>query len=452
VKSSVGVSIAALAAIAGCGGASPPAPQAAAPPAVTVTTLSGASPYTHCDRGDKSVQRGAEVEPTLAVSPVDPTRLVAAWQQDRRVAGGAVGVAAAASDDGGTTWQPVLLPGGAPCGRRGLTGVSDPWLAIGADGTAYLAALRFAAGPRRRPHRAGVTVQRAVPSLTGLGGAWSAPVAITAARSFDDKPSVTADPSRPGVAFAVWHRAARTLLSRTGDAGASWSRPRTVTALPRTIGQVIYALDGGRLLMVALAVGRRAAYVAAGSDDGGRTWGPRSVVGRPGRPGAAGLGVRAGPFPGVAVLRASTVVAVWSRARRRGSAIVRAVSRDGGRSWSRGDVVLRRPGAVLTPVLAAGPDGSLGLSWTEAGRGAGLRRAEVMFAASRDGGRSWRARALVGPFDLRRAPRAGRARFLGDYAGMAAVPGGFAIAVAVAPPSARRGRADVVLARVRSGP
>lgn len=445
----------ALAGVSGCAG-SGVRPAAPLPPAaVTLTTLSAPSPYARCARGDRSVQRDAEVEAHLAVSPRDPRRLVAAWQQDRRTAGGAVGVTAAESTDGGSTWRAMAVPGGAPCGARGLTGASDPWVAIGPEGTAYLAALPFAARRAERPTRAAVTVHRAPPAAGGAPPAWSAPAALTSGRAFDDKPSVTADPRRPGVAYVVWHRGARTLLSRTENAGGTWSQARVVKALPRTVGHVIHPLPGGRLLMTALAFGRRPAFVAVSSHDGGRTWGGRVAFGAPGpavvdrerdRP------VRTGAFPGVAALPDGTVVAVWARARLRRSGIVRTVSRDGGRSWSRGRVVLRRPGQVFTPALAAAPDGTLGLSWTETARDRAADRAlttDVAFAASPDAGRTWRTRRLVGPFDLRRAPRAGRAYFLGDYIGLVAVRGGFGVLVAVAPPSARRGRSDVVFARVR---
>src|SRR4051794_17582606 len=106
-------------ALAGCGGSAAPRADPARPPAVTLTTLTGASPYAACGRGERTVRRGAEAEPYLAASPTDPDRLIATWQQDRLTSAGAVGVAVAASSDGGATWHSQPLPGGAPCGRRG---------------------------------------------------------------------------------------------------------------------------------------------------------------------------------------------------------------------------------------------------------------------------------------------------------------------------------------------
>jgi hypothetical protein len=395
------------------------------------------------------------VEPQLAVSPTDPDRLIAVWQQDRRTTGGAVGIAAATSIDGGATWHAQRVPGGAPCGVRGLTGASDPWVAIGPEGTAYLIGLPFAARRAKPPRRAEVAISREAPAVGGAPAAWSAPTALTAGRSFDDKPAVTADPRRPGVAYAVWHRGPRTLLSRTRDAGVTWSYPRGVRSLRNAVGQVILPLPGGRLLMTALASGRSGRpFVAVRSDDGGRTWGRRVRFGLRGPAVVHRKGdvlVRTGGFPAVAVLPDGTVVAVWTVAGRRGSRLLRAVSRDGGRTWSPATVVLRRPGRMFTPALAAAPGGTLGVSWTEVAHGPAARRpltTDGYFASSPDGGRTWRARPIVGPFDLRRAPRAGRARFLGDYTGLVAVRGGFGVLTAVAPPTAVHGRSDVMFVRV----
>jgi hypothetical protein len=46
----------------------------------------------------------SEVEPWVSLDPTNPTRLVGAWQQDRWTDGGAHGLVAGYSTDGGTTW------------------------------------------------------------------------------------------------------------------------------------------------------------------------------------------------------------------------------------------------------------------------------------------------------------------------------------------------------------
>src|SRR5205823_7859031 len=92
-----------------------------------------------------------EVEPSLAVHPTDPRRLVAAWQQDRNERGGAQGILAASSSDGGRTWRGAVPPLITRCTGGRYTLASDPVVSIGSD-RAYLAAIGIAvsgSGPDR---------------------------------------------------------------------------------------------------------------------------------------------------------------------------------------------------------------------------------------------------------------------------------------------------------------
>ena len=52
----------------------------------------------------------AEVEPHVTVDPTNPTHLVAMFQQDRWNNGGARGLAASVTHNGGTSWTVVPLP------------------------------------------------------------------------------------------------------------------------------------------------------------------------------------------------------------------------------------------------------------------------------------------------------------------------------------------------------
>src|SRR5262245_21910411 len=65
--------------------------------------VSGASPFHDCSVGQPIPD--SEVEPSLAVDPDDPERLLGAWQQDRNFRGGALGIVTASSTDGGASWD-----------------------------------------------------------------------------------------------------------------------------------------------------------------------------------------------------------------------------------------------------------------------------------------------------------------------------------------------------------
>ncbi len=80
----------------------------------------------------------AEVEPQVAVDPTNGSHLVGAWQQDRWENGGAHGLVAAYSLNGGTTWTVSPLPFSACYHASGYPGpyldyqrASDPWVSIG---------------------------------------------------------------------------------------------------------------------------------------------------------------------------------------------------------------------------------------------------------------------------------------------------------------------------------
>src|SRR6266700_4783556 len=97
-------------------------PAAAAPSAVV--EVSGPSPYAECSLGGTGTNYpNAEVEPYVAVNPANATNVIGAWQQDRWRDGGAHGLVAGASFNGGLTWTETTLPfdacapGGAPYTR-----------------------------------------------------------------------------------------------------------------------------------------------------------------------------------------------------------------------------------------------------------------------------------------------------------------------------------------------
>jgi len=67
--------------------------------------VSGTSPFATCTIGGPGTNYvNAEVEPRVAVNPKDPSNIVGVFQQDRWSNGGAHGLVAGVSHDGGATW------------------------------------------------------------------------------------------------------------------------------------------------------------------------------------------------------------------------------------------------------------------------------------------------------------------------------------------------------------
>jgi hypothetical protein len=252
--------------------------------AVHQVTNAGNDPFAACTAGSGGiVYPRSEVEPYAAINPTNPRNLVTVFQQDRWSNGGAHGLAAGVSRDGGSSWSVVPLPfsscaAGAPASLQ-YERASDPWVSFGpgtaADpahgATVYAVSISF----NQSAGKNGNTVGAAV-SYDG-GTTWThaqsmhadalsgvpLPVPDSNFQFFHDKESVTADPTRPGWAYAVWdvligpnanvdadiHSASftdLTLFTRTTDFGATWSPVRVIntSAHPtptknQTIGNIV---------------------------------------------------------------------------------------------------------------------------------------------------------------------------------------------------------------------
>jgi hypothetical protein len=443
------------------------APAVAAPMASDpLAALSGGSPFAHgCGTG-ATTQRGAETEAHLAVAPRDPARLVAAWQQDRYRTAGTLATGVSMSANGGRTWRRVDLPGTTTCPAGGFDRTSDPWVSIGADGTAYLSTV-----PGRIAKGSVVTKVVVNRSLDG-GATWSGPVVVADRGGFEDKESVTADPVRPATAYVVWGAVeggnGRTAwFARTVDGGATWSAPRpiyTPGARRADVGHVIAVAPDGALVDVFLdaPTGPGAgAVMAMRSQDQGSTWSPPVPVGvadgvqvedaEKGTPVSNG-----GSLPSVAVAPDGTLFVSWQTAfSPQGARIVVARSSDGGRSFGPPGSVAGGRGIPFTPVVAASAAG-VAVSYLDFRfdrRGDRELTTSAWIAHSHDAGRSWTETRLGAPFDLRRAPKRGSGGelFLGDYAGLVPLADGFGAALVESRPAATRGPSDVLFAHARLG-
>jgi hypothetical protein len=394
----------------------------------------------------------AEVEPHLAVNPLDPNHLIASWQQDRWSNGAARGVVTAASFDGGRTWSRRAMPfsqcgGGTAANGGNFERATDPWVAFGADGTAYSMGLATTGGSFLPGSVNAMLVSRS----TDGGRTWGNPVALVTdtAPFFHDKNTITADPSDGRFAYAVWDRVQQsgfgpTIFTRTADAGLTWEPVRTIFdpgAASQTIGNLVVALPGGTLVNVFahLESGPGNSSVnsikAMRSTDRGATWSaPAKVadllsIGT--RDPRGGARIRDGSIiPQAAAGPNGSLHVAWQDSRFSGGTrdeIAYSRSTDGGLTWSVPVRVNPPIGTqAFTPSVAVRADGTVGITYYD------LRDDTVggqplvtgYFLARSGDGVTWSETRLDGPFDLSTAPEA-NGLFLGDYMGLVPAGGQF---------------------------
>ncbi len=428
----------------------------------------------------------------MAVSPINANHLLGTWQQDRATDGGARALVSAVSFDAGRTWAQTLhpmsrcggaLPGSVGDGER----VSDPWVDIGADGTAYMMGLAFSGDSLNAN-----SVNQMVVSRSSDGGRnWGAPVSLQrdGAQGFNDKNTLTADPTDARFVYAVWDRlepsgSGPTLLARSSNAGLSWEPTRVIyapqvlagvsqtgvsqTGVSQTIGNRIVVLtDGaerGTLVNVFVQIDTANAgsstttLRAMRSTDKGLTWGVpvtiadhRAVGTRDPETGAA---VRDGAIvPNVASGPGGVLWAAWQDSRFSGGqrdAIAVSRSTDGGRSWSAPLAVNKDANvAAFIPTLYVRADGMVGLLHYDLRSNTAdtaTLLADLWLLTSRDG-LAWTETAVARAFDLNFEPRVNAGLFVGDYQGLVASGNNF-IPFAVLPSNNTANRTDVLAFRM----
>jgi hypothetical protein len=158
--------------------------------------------------------QNSETEPWLAVSPTNPNDIAGFWQQDRWSDGGAHGLVAAVSRDGGATfaysWPHFSICAGGTAANGGDFGrSSDPWLSWAPNGDLWAISLSV----DRTTTRNAVLAAR----MRHGSSTWSEPftlkfdtsvAGIPIGNNFNDKESLTADRTDPGgnLVYAVWDR------------------------------------------------------------------------------------------------------------------------------------------------------------------------------------------------------------------------------------------------------
>jgi len=420
------------------------------------TLVSGASPFASCNIGGPgTLYVNAEVEPWLAVNPTNPSNLIGVWQQDRWSNGGAHGLVAGFSFDGGLTWRQTPLPFSACANGLGYERASDPWVSIGPDGTAYSVSISF--NQSNNSNAVGAAVSR------DGGQSWGNLSVLIADNEptlqfFNDKESVTANPIKAGVAYAVWdrlelpngnpyanlHTAAfrgPAMFARTVDGGVTWSSPSVIVDTParqQTIGnQIVVNSQDGTLYnffdLISPPFSKAAGKVAfVRSTDDGATWSKPQIISGLQTVSVTdpntGQAVRTGdiiPEPAIDPATGQLYV-VWQDSRFNGGQydeIALSTSTDGGRTWS-APIRVNTPSGkpAFNPSVRVNSAGTVAVTYYDfrdlaAGNTTTLPT-NYWQTTSTNGGASFGSELkLSGPFDMMTAPVAG-GFFLGDYSGL----------------------------------
>jgi BNR repeat-like domain len=477
-------------------------PSTAGPFSVSpLTVLSGPSPFADCDISGQAGTNflNSEVEPWVEVNPTDPNNLIAVWQQDRWSNGGARGLLTAASHDGGATWSTTFAhfstcSGGTTANGGNYERASDPWVTFAPNGDAYQISLSV------NLFNDPVTAILVSKSTDG-GDTWSEPITVARDPSgvapflFNDKESITADPTDPDFVYAIWDRLrfpsdsanfnaqhafsfrGDIVFSRTTDGGDTWEPARAIFEPLKnqsTIGhQIVVQPDGDLFDFFTFfqgsgnnAPGASLAYVT--STDHGATWSDPIVIHKIRFIGAfdpdTGLPIRAEGFtPEVAVDEATgNLYVAWQDTRFAGvDQIAFTMSTDDGATWSEPIKVSQTPDSAdvaneqaWVQAVDASADGTLAVTYYDFRNNTPAPGATTDYwmvhchAACADAA-SWgnEVRLTDTSFDMEQAPfaRGPNGFFLGEYEGLSSTGSTFWPLFAIVNDGDAANRTDIVV-------
>jgi hypothetical protein len=429
--------------------------------------VSGLSPFAACTVGGPGTNYpNSEVEPFVAVNPTNPSNIVGVFQQDRWSNGGAHGLVASTSHDGGTTWTESWAhfsncSGGTAANGGDYARASDPWVTFAPNGDVYQISLSASAD---------LTVSAVLVSKSSDGGdTWSEPTtlarnvsAFAEGPGFNDKESITADPTNSNNVYAVWDRSrfpsdqagvtaqqnaasvrGDIMFSRTTDGGQTWSAPRDLLGQNQnefTVGNQIAVLPNGTLVDIFEDGNGSGAQRSPNqfhesvirSTDHGLTWSKVIDISTDGslavRDPDTGAFERTGAgLPDIAVAPDGTLYAVWSDGRFSGFThddVALSRSTDGGLHWSAPIKVNASPPGVaaFTPAVDVASDGTVAVTYYDFRNNTpdpSTLPTDAFAVFSHDGGQTFGGEQRLTPssFDLDLAPSAG-GKFLGDYVGL----------------------------------
>jgi hypothetical protein len=455
-----------------------------------LAVISGPSPFAGCPYGVTGVAgevmyENAEEEPWVDVNPTNPSNIIAVWQQDRWSNGGAHGLLTAVSHDGGATWSHTfphfsLCAGGTPANGGDFERSSDPWVSFSPNGVAHQISLSVS-------FNTGENAVLASRSTDG-GDTWSEPFTIIrdsggrdSSYAFNDKESITADPTDSNYVYAVWDRfvtpagtSKASLMgyinsrsfrqpiyfSRSTDGGVTWEPARNIfdySEFSGTLGNQIAVLPNGDLLNVFdfFSLTRNSHKVRGEwnalirSTDKGETWSRNPIlIDRSLEIGAydpdTGRPIRAeGGIPEIAIdPNSGNVYVVWQDSRFRGvDEIAFSMSTDGGFTWTPPIRVNQTPSSSLAgnqqafvPNIRVAADGTVGVTYydfrnNDANPGVPTDFWIVHCHSDCANAASWtdETRLSTSSFDIEQAPaaRGPFGYFLGEYQGLANIGNNF---------------------------
>jgi hypothetical protein len=430
--------------------------------------VSGPSALTGCPFGASAdfaaAFDNAEVEPQVAVNPTKPAEITGVSQQDRWPDGGARGLTSWMSSTGGTSWAKLPDVPWSACqgGPERFGRVTDPWVSYDMAGNLYFI------GQPIDSAELGIS---AISVTTWNGTNWRAPQILIEDRGdrfvFNDKVSITGDPTRSGYAYATWLRGdfpagqrqgpiadfhsfayrGNPMISRTTNGGNTWSTPVPMRKSNAYFqgNQIAVGPDGTLYNVTAnlftgagIQPNDQGIYMGVmRSNDAGLHWSAPTQI-APIR--TAQLFVPDDHFP----IRAEDylpdiavdptngdIYVVWSDGLGTSiNKVVMAKSTDGGRHWS-GPTVVATGGMSVQSYnhsIEVTEDGTVVLTYYDDRNnvmGDGIATTDVWLRHSHDGAQTWELEQhLHGPFDHYQAPVSffapgePRGLFLGDYMGL----------------------------------